>query len=293
MTARLGAELAIVGRAAWMAARRFFDGHDLTFASSIAYFSLLSLLPFFLLLFSLVGTVTAEDSAQVNLVRFVLRYFPARVDFVLAQLATLQERRLPLGIAGSLLLVWAALGVFGAITTAVNYAWGVETQPNYFKHKLVSFLMLAAAGTLLLAVLVVVSLRGLLEATALPGLLAVPGARRLTGIGSRVLTVVGAVVVAGSVCYFVPNTRVRIRDVWVGAILTGLLWRLSLFLFAWFPLAGTRPSIQGSLTAVITFLVWMYMSAAVLLYGVEFTAAHARLRTRAATGGSTPPRPAP
>ena len=50
---------------------------------------------------------------------------------------------------GGLVMVWAAMGVFGAITSAVNHAWKVEKQPSYLKHKLVSFVMMAGASTLL------------------------------------------------------------------------------------------------------------------------------------------------
>ena len=49
------------------------------------------------------------------------------------------------GVAGTLALVWGALGVFGAISTAVNYAWGVEKQRSFWKHKLFSFVMLLVA----------------------------------------------------------------------------------------------------------------------------------------------------
>ena len=47
--------------------------------------------------------------------------------------------------------IWGALGVFGAISTAVNYAWGVEKTRSFWKHKLFSFLMLIVAGVVLLA----------------------------------------------------------------------------------------------------------------------------------------------
>ena len=69
----------------------------------------------------------------------------------------MQQARIRLGVAGSLLMIWAAMGVFGAITSAVNHAWGVEKQPSYFKHKLMSFIMLVAASLLLLGGLLLVS----------------------------------------------------------------------------------------------------------------------------------------
>ena len=81
--------------------------------------------------------------------------------------------------------------------------------------------------------------------------------------------------------YFIPNTKVRFRDVWPGALLVGLLWRGALSAFSWYArdLAAWNV-IHGSVTAVVIFLLWIYVSAVILLYGVEMTAAYARLRTR-------------
>ena len=81
------------------------------------------------------------------------------------------------------------------------------------------------------------------------------------------------------VFYFVPNAKVRFRDVWVGAILTGLLWRGALAGFSLYVPDMSRFSvIHGSIAAVVVFLLWVYVSAVILLYGAEMTAAYARLR---------------
>ena len=48
----------------------------------------------------------------------------------------MQQAGVRRGIVSSILTVWAAMGVFGAVTSAVNHAWGVEKQPSYLKHKL-------------------------------------------------------------------------------------------------------------------------------------------------------------
>ena len=81
------------------------------------------------------------------------------------------------------------------------------------------------------------------------------------------------------VLYFVPNTRVRFRDVWPGAILTGLLWEGALAGFSWYArdLASWN-LVHGSIAAVVVFLFWIYICAIVLLYGVETTAAYVRLQ---------------
>jgi membrane protein len=87
------------------------------------------------------------------------------------------------------------------------------------------------------------------------------------------------IAVVGLIFYFVPNAKVRFRDVWVGAVVTGLLWRGALSIFSWYVRDMSRFShIHGSIAAVVVFLIWIYISAVLLLYGVEITAANARLR---------------
>jgi membrane protein len=73
---------------------------------------------------------------------------------------------------------------------------------------------------------------------------------------------------------------VRFRDVWVGAVVTGLLWRGTLFGFSlYLRMSMARlANVHGSIAAVVVFLVWIYTCAVLFLYGVEVTAANARLR---------------
>jgi membrane protein len=278
--------LRLTGLSAWHGVVEFYNSHDLTFASSIAYNALLSLFPLLFLGFAILGRVTADEESRVVVERFVLQAFPRQVDFVTAQIDALRSTSLTFGIAGSLLMVWAGYGVFGAVTSAVNHAWGVETPHGYFKHKVVSFLMMGAAGLVLLLALALFYSVRVVEASWLAGILERHGGLRLlVGFAARWATTVLLIVVVGLVYYFVPNASVRFRDVWVGAVVTGLLWHGALALFQWSVSDMRRLHlIHGSIAAVIVFLLWVYVSAIILLYGVEFTAAFARLRRYA-----TPP----
>ena len=277
---RVGGEARLTGLAVWRGIVGIYNSNDLTFASSIAYYALLSLFPFFLLAFSVLGGVTANEAERAEIMGFVLRYFPRQFEFVTTQLDALQQARLRLGLAGSLLMIWAAMGVFSAITSAVNHAWGVEKQPNYFKHKLIAFIMLVAASLLLLGGLLLVSAVNLVEARWFAVVVArAPGLGVLRHFAVQWATTGVFIAVVGLIFYFVPNATVRFRDVWVGAVVTGLLWRGALFGFSWYVRDMSRYSnIHGSIAAVVVFLVWVYISAVLLLFGVEITAANARLR---------------
>jgi membrane protein len=75
---------------------------------------------------------------------------------------------------------------------------------------------------------------------------------------------------------------VRFRDVWPGAILVGVLWRIALSLFSWYAAdLATWNVIHGSIAAVVVFLLWIYVSAVIFIYGVEMTASYARLQEAA------------
>jgi len=270
-------------RAVWRGGIEFYNSDDLTYAASVSYYALLSLFPFFLIVFAILGGVTADEADRTAVVGFLLKYFPTQFVFLTQQLDSLRETPARLGIGGAAALVWAALGVFGALTSAVDHAWGVEKQRSYLKHKLYSFLMLAAAGILLLVALLLLSAVQVAQATWFAGVLErFPSLAVLSGFGARWGSTLLLIVVVGLVFYFVPNAQVRFRDVWIGAVVTGLLWRGALAGFSWYLRTSMRQytAIHGSIAAVVVFLFWVYISCVILLYGVEMTAAYARLRRR-------------
>jgi membrane protein len=103
----------------------------------------------------------------------------------------------------------------------------------------------------------------------------------LQGFALKWATMLIFMLIVGLVFYFVPNAKVRFKDVWLGAILTGLLWRGALVGFSLYVRDMSRfTSVHGSIATVVVFLLWVYVSAVILLYGAEVTAAYARLRRR-------------
>jgi membrane protein len=277
---RTRTELRISGLAAWRGTLELINSNDFTHAAAIAYYALLSLFPFLLLIISLLASVAATEQDRVAVLTFVLDYFPTQLDFVAKQLDTFGQSHLQFGVAGLVALAWASLGVFNAITSAVNHAWGVEKQRSFLKHRLVSFLMLVASGGILVIGLTLVTTIQVAEASWFGAmLLRFSWLRAVQTLTFRSLTMILLVSGVGLIFYFIPNAKTRFRDVWVGAVVTGLLWRGAFEGFAIFIRHNTRiRMINGSIATVIVFLLWVYVSAVILMYGVEFTAAYARIR---------------
>jgi membrane protein len=272
--------LALTGRSAWLGFEGFYHSDNLTYAASIAYYALLSLFPFFMLALALLGRATADANSRNAVLSFVLTYFPQQFGFISSQLDAFRRSGVTFGVVGTIALVWGALGVFGAISTAVNYAWGVEKQRSFWRHKLFSFIMLLVAGLILLTALLLVSASNVVGASWFADVLTgFPGLAVLRSFAIRYATTLLFILVVGLIYYFVPNANVRFWDVWIGALVTGLLWKGVLEAFSWYMRDMTRfTRVNGSIAAVVVFLVWVYTQAVILLYGVEFTAAYARLR---------------
>lgn len=282
----------LVARAAWRGLSELYSSEGLTHAASIAFYALLSIFPFFLLLFSVIGALTADQAARDSVIGFVFRYFPRQFDFIAGQIDSFRTERVGIGLGGGLALAYASLGVFNALSSAVNHAWGVEKKRSFLRHRLFSFLMMVSSGAMFVAAVVLVGAVRVVEARWF-GALDLHGAwvDRLRGVGTDWAAIALLVVCVGLVFRFVPNVRVTFRDVWPGAVLTALLWRLAFAFFSWYASDLSRWTVHGSVAAVVVFLLWIYVSAVLLLYGVEMTAAYVRLRTverrQQSVGGAT------
>ena len=137
-------------QAAWRGFTSLYNSDDLTHSASIAYYALLSLFPFLLLVVSVLGVVHRRRGRPARpRSTSCCGTFPRASSSSADQITALQRTQVPLGVMGGLALIWASLGFFSAINSAVNSAWRVERQRSYLKHKLVAFLMLAASCGLL------------------------------------------------------------------------------------------------------------------------------------------------
>ena len=273
----------LIALAAWRGVGELYNSEGLTHAASIAYYALLSLFPLMLLGLYVLGEMTSDSADRDAVVRFVFRYFPRQFGFIQGQLDAFQTTPVTFGFGGVVALIWGGLGVFNAINSAVNHAWAVERRRSFLRHRLVGIVMMICAGLVLMMGLVIASLVRLAETRLAPAMERSPWwIENFSGVFGSYLATVLLIGCVALVFYFLPNTIVRFKDVWPGAILVGVLWRLALWLFSWYAAdLATWNVIHGSIAAVVVFLLWIYVSAVILLYGVEMTASYARLQDAA------------
>jgi len=244
-------------------------------AAAISYYALLSLFPLLILVVSVAGIFLRSNSLQQDLVDQILDVLPLTqsegADDVTQAVRAIAGVSIPLTIVGLVGLSWSASAMFGAIRSSLNTAWGNSGRRSFLRQKLLDFAMMAGFGAFfLLSIGSTAVLRVTQEASSdLLGPLS--GSSfffwRAVSFLAPALLSLGAF---AALYRFVPGAPAKMSGVWVGAAAATVLFELAKNGFSFY-LAnfGRYDLVYGSLGAVVTFLVGLYLSAAVLLLGAE------------------------
>jgi membrane protein len=182
---------------------------------------------------------------------------------------------LGLGI-GLGILVWSSSGIFTAIRRGLNAATRTKRGRPFLKAKLIDFTLIPCFGTLIVlavAAMAVIQI-GIENAQDIGPLEIDPNAatRAASSVVGAVVSFVGFLLLYR----FVPRTRPRWGEAIAGALFATLLFeaakQLYALVFALLPYSRDTALYAGFGTA-LTFLLWMFINASILLLGAEFARA--------------------
>jgi membrane protein len=243
-------------------------------AGGVAFFSMLSLVPALVALVSLYG-LFADPSDVERQARDLTKALPAEArDLIVQQLRNVVDSSnasLSLAAIGGLVLaLWSASAAVKHLIEAVNVTYGEKETRGFVKLRGLS-LLLAIGGTLFLV-----------GAVALIAI--VPAAIGDSGLASSLRTVVNVLrwpllvlgmLIAVAVVYRLGPDRDDPKVRWVswGALTATVGWILASVLFSVYAANfGKYNETYGSLGAVIVLMLWLYLSALLVLIGSEINA---------------------
>lgn len=246
-------------------------------AAAIAYQVLFAIVPLTALLVAAIGFALRAPDVRGQVVRWVLGRIPLDRNLVIDAIRAVAQSGTPLTFAGTLLLLWTAVGMFSTVRDSLNYAWGVRGG-GIVHQKLID-----VASVIGLTLLLLFSVAG---TTALHGVTS-PGTAFL-GRPSPEFDHVWDLITGGVPAFatyaaflfayrYLPNVRHGFRDVLPGTLLGALLFELGKHGFTLYVARFNRYEVlYGSLGAVLLFQLWIYVSALILLAGAELNAAARR-----------------
>jgi len=249
-------------------------------AMSLVYTTLLSIVPLLALSFSVLKAFGVYNQIQPMLLSFLEPLGEKGVEISNRIIGFIQNMNV--GVLGSLglaLLLYTAVSLVQKIEESFNYIWHVDRSrgvgerfSRYLSALLVGPILLFAALGMTAAVMSMAFVRDLMEVAPV-GWLVAQGGRLMP-----YFFVIGAFTF---IYVFIPNTKVRIGPAFAGGIVGGILWQTAGWGFALFAAGSTKyAAIYSSFAILILFMLWLYLSWLILLFGaaVAFYVQHPEYR---------------
>ncbi|MBS1784169.1 MAG: YihY/virulence factor BrkB family protein [Acidobacteria bacterium] len=260
-----------VGRFALEVGRKFNHDDCLSYAASLTFWLLISLVPLTTLLFKVLGLFMGSKAYGKPLLTGLFELFPfLPVDFVRDVMKDSQHVG-GMGISWGVLLFGSLWGV-NQVDKSLAHIFGLRLK----KHRQTRNLIWARRVALVLGgMLFLVLVLGLMVGSVLGVKLQIP---RVAMLGFFV-PVLGLLVVTMTLQHL-PRCHVSFRHALLGALVSTTLWWVAQWGFGiYLAHTSTWGIMYGSLIKIIAGLIFLYYSCAIFLLGAEITAAFYRHET--------------
>jgi membrane protein len=244
--------------------------------ASLAYFTLFSLAPVLLMAIAIAGMVFGAEAVRGEIV--------GQLDHLIGREGALTIQGLLEGasqpragiiatMVGAITFIVTSTGAFLELQVALNTIWRVKPKPRghvyaFVIDRLRSFGLVVAIGFLLLVSLAVTAALSALN-TWLTRIS--PASATLWSVVNMLVSVVVTTGLFAMLFRFLPDMRLRWRDVTTGAVVTAVLFTLGQQVIGWYLGQSGVTAGYGAAGSMMILLLWVYYSCQILLFGAEFT----------------------
>jgi membrane protein len=259
----------------WIAADPFRQ------SAVVAYYAVFSIPALLVIVIAIAGLVFGQEAVQGEIseqIKGALGHDTAEsVENIIAKVSE-QKSSVIATIIGVVMLIVGSTAVFSELQTSLNQIWEVKVIAKKkwlktIKNKLFSFGLVLSLGFLMLASLVLTAaleaLGGLIK-DRLPDF--IPFVLKILNflLSFGVITVLFALIFK-----VLPDAKIRLRDVWIGAMTTTLLFILGKFGLGIYFAKANPGSAYGAAGSVVLIMLWVSYSCMILFFGAEFTKQYA------------------
>ena len=272
------------------------DDYVPSMGAALAYYTMFSLAPLLLIVIAVAGLVFGQDAARGE-IEAQLRALMGEGSAVAVQELLKSVREPASSIAatviGVVLLLIGATSVFGELQDTLNRIWKAPVRSKVggwiklIRSRILSFGMIMALGFLLVVSLLMSA------ALAVAGRWWGPAFGEWELLASAANIVSSFLVVAAMFSFIykiIPDVQVQWSDVWVGALVTAMLFTVGKYLIGLYIGHSGVVSGFGAAGSLVVVMLWVYYSAQIFLMGAEFTWIYANTfgsRSKAAMPDST------
>lgn len=252
-------------------ASKYVEDGAMILSSSVAFYFLFSIFPLMLLLISFSGLAIEQLDLKTTILDFAQERIPIIYDFVESNIDRIIANRTSIGIVGGIFALVSATYVFDSIQYSLNRIFGVERQRRYHFQKLFGLLIIIVISIILvLSFLVSTTVfyitDFILEYFELT--------RQVSSLLIRTITIIIGLAfnfaVFGLIYFFGVNRKLRLSNIYKGAVFAALTWEISKHIFIFYNSNFANYQLTyGSIASIISFMLWVYISSLILLLGAE------------------------
>lgn len=248
-------------------------------SASLAYATLFSIIPFISFLIMVGGFFSIDLAGQLYV--YLQSIVGPEVVDQLREILANAERRETTGLSALIALgitLFGATTIFAEMQGSLNFIWGIKAVPKkgwlkYIKNRLLSFSIVLVFAFILLITFSITNLISSLGdrfGTSYPDV-----AESLIKFTGMAINLVVTVAIFSLIFKILPDAKIKIKDVIVGATVTSVLflvgqWGISLYIGV-----ANVGSAYGVAAFMIVLVTWIYYSAMIIYIGAEFTQAWA------------------
>jgi membrane protein len=248
--------------------------------AALSYYTVFSLAPVLILAIAVAALFLGAEAAQgkvVEQLRGLLGHDAASVVQTMLKNAGRHDGGVLATVIGAGTLLIGATGVMVELQGALNTVWKVVPKPGQAVKTLVRSRLIALALVLSMGFLLLVSLVLSTALAALSGWLGelMPASAVLGFLLNEGVSILVVALFFAIIFRVLPDAKIAWHDVWIGSLVTSLLFHLGKFLIGLYLARASVASTFGAAGSLAVLLVWVYYSSQIVLLGAEFTRVYA------------------
>lgn len=261
-------------RIIYVVIRDLADGQLTLRAMSLVYTTLLSLVPLLAVSFSVLKGFGVHNKVEPMLLNFLAPLGEQGIEITSRIIEFVNNVKVGvLGSLGLLLLLYTVISLLQKIERAFNFTWNVS-QSRSFIQRFSDYLSVIFVGP----VFMFTALGITASISAAPIMQQIHSLQYVGGFFSELERTIPylLVIIAFTFVYaLIPNTKVKLKSAFIGALIAGILWESTGWIFASFLLGSTKyVAIYSAFATLIFFLIWLYLSWIILLIGASIAFYH-------------------
>jgi membrane protein len=249
----------------------------------IAYYAIFSIPGLLVLIVTIAGYFFDKDTVNQNIIGEIAKTMGANTAAEIKSMLTnaSQSKSTLVGsIIGISTILIGATGVFVELQKSFNIIWAVKVVPKrgilpILKARLFSFGLIMAIAFLLTISLVVST-----ALEAMSNWIKVDSSELMIMAFKVLNFIISLAVIStlfGLMFKILPDAEIRWKHVWLGSLVTGILFTIGKMGLAYYFGKTDPASVYGAAGSIILMLLWVSYSSMIMFFGAEFTATYANL----------------